>query len=80
MGHNNFAQFEKNLNKLKAVLMNFIKNQKTRVMWKTQPPTPWFAHFSDVKVPHYNNGVRAIFKYKYQSIKHIAIYFLRTLN
>ena len=59
---NDFPQFEKNLTTLKPIIMNFTNNNQTRIIWKTQAPTPWLAHESDAKVPHYNNGVRAILK------------------
>ena len=56
-----FPLFQKKLTDLKIILEQLIAN-KSRIIWKTQAPTPWLAHESDAKVPHYNDEVRNIFK------------------
>jgi len=59
---NDLKFLEKGLVMLKPMFRKLIANNKTRIVWKNQAPTPWGAHESDAKVPHYNQRVGTILK------------------
>ena len=55
---NDFQFLAKGLKMLEPIFKKLLANNQTRIIWKIQAPTPWGAHESDAKVPHYNRLVR----------------------